>query len=611
MRRRKASQAAEGGAPDKLGVCLVKMPRRYQERWPGELSAVHDRLITMNKHHTHQIDDLAQRFLRDALPPTWVPNEQHKDYGKDYLVEIGEDNGDLTGSSFFIQLKGQEKADLSVAKSVVKYRLESKYARYYFDKIKDLPVFLVVVDVNQKKGWWLFLQPVLEADQTWGKQDSITLSLPSTNDITDTARLRKAVEEAKKWMRLHHPESIHESVVAHKQRITDTDPRFDVNVSLVNDQPMFTLLPKEEVPLTFSFTGDREEIGKKVSDLIDKGALVAFQPGEVKVTGSKLFEPIEQGGCVIQAAVMLPGTLTLICRDAEGKELARLSDVPGKLTGGRKELWFDGSFANSPLTIKLGPIAPAVGGSVKLNLNLRRWDGQRLMQLAYFDRLEQFFHALPTSVVTSVECQHHGNVLFSLTLPLQKLPFAIPLADFLEMVRKARKIAERFTVNPVWTVEGFDRDTLESVDQLHAIFYGSGWRQPMPHVRLTANCIRKTFRFDVAKQAKAARFWRLTSPCAYPFFGEKVEVGKLVHDYTEMSVMVMDDSMTSASRKRKKGRGKRRRAAKPSSKRTVKIALIGSKATVWTVRTEDQVPPEQAQLPVLSSRSKVEAPAPS
>ncbi len=63
----------------------------------------------MNKHRTHQIDDLAQRFLRDALPPTWVPNEQHRDYGKDYLVEIGEDNGDLTGSSFYVQLKGQEK----------------------------------------------------------------------------------------------------------------------------------------------------------------------------------------------------------------------------------------------------------------------------------------------------------------------------------------------------------------------------------------------------------------------------------------------------------------------------------------------------------------------
>jgi hypothetical protein len=44
----------------------------------------------MNRHRTHQIDELAQRALRDALPTTWVPNKQENDYAKDYLIEIGE-----------------------------------------------------------------------------------------------------------------------------------------------------------------------------------------------------------------------------------------------------------------------------------------------------------------------------------------------------------------------------------------------------------------------------------------------------------------------------------------------------------------------------------------
>ena len=178
----------------------------------------------MNKHRSHQIDELAQRVLRDSLPLTWVPNRHDKDYAKDYLIEIGEDNGDLTGSSFYVQLKGQEKSDRSADGSLVRYSLESKYARYYSRKIKDLPVFLVVVNVTEKKGRWLFLQPVLEKNTAWLRRKSITVHLPVVNDIADTACLRKAVEEAKKWMRLHHPESIHEAVVAHKQRITATDP---------------------------------------------------------------------------------------------------------------------------------------------------------------------------------------------------------------------------------------------------------------------------------------------------------------------------------------------------------------------------------------------------
>src|SRR4051794_22299563 len=113
----------------------------------------------MNKHRTHQIDELAQRVFRDALPATWVPNEQHKDYAKDYVVEIGEDDGDLTGSGFYVQLKGQEKVEFNADGTLVKFSLETQHAAYYLDKIKDLPVFLVVVDVNKKKGWFHFVQP--------------------------------------------------------------------------------------------------------------------------------------------------------------------------------------------------------------------------------------------------------------------------------------------------------------------------------------------------------------------------------------------------------------------------------------------------------------------
>jgi hypothetical protein len=565
--------------------------------------------MKMNKHRTHQIDDLAQQILHAALPPSWVPNEQHRDYGKDYIVEIGEENGDLTGSSFYVQLKGQETVDLCADGSLVKYSLESKYATYYFDKIKDLPVFLIVVDVNKKKGWWLFLQPVLEADQTWRKQNSITVRLPESNNITNTASVRKAVEDAKKWMRLHHPESIHEAVVAHKERIVGTDPRFGVSVSLVNDKPIFTLLPKKKVSLKFSFNGERGEIARKVSDLVDKGVLVAFQPGEVKVAGSKLFDPIEQGGCAIQATVNLTVTFTVICQDEEGTALARLSDVPGMLSGGRKELWLDGGWVNSPLSLKLGPIAPSTGGSVQLSLDLHRWDGQLLNHLAYFDRLNEFFQTLPKSASASIECQRDGNVFFSATLPLQSQPFAVPLAGYLETLSKARKIAQRFSVNPTWTVEAFDENTQENADRLYAILFGTGWSEPMPNVRLTASCIRETFRFEVATRAEKAGFVRLTSECTYTFFGKNIEVGKLVHEYTEMSIKVSKERAVTATRKRKKDRVKKKRVITPTRQDTVEIVLVGSEATIMRVWVDKgSSSKNEAEAFVLSSQSKVAQP---
>jgi len=559
----------------------------------------------MQKHPTHQIDDLAQRVLRDALPPTWVLNDQHNDYGKDYLIEIGEDNGDLTGSSFYVQLKGQKKVRISADGTLVKFSLKSKHARYYLDKIKDLPVFLVVVDVNQKKGWWLFLQPMLELDQTWRKKGSISLSLSAATDIADTGSLHEAVDKAKKWMRQHHPESIHDSVVAHKERISHGDPRFDVAVSLVNDQPTFKLLPKEKVPLTFSFTGDSEEIGRKVNELIDKGALVAFHPGEVKITGSRLFEHIEHTGCLIQAAINLTGTITLACRDPEGRELARLSDVPGRYTGGRKELWFEGKFTNSPLTIKLGPLAKGIGGVVTLNLNLHKWDGRPLNQLPYFDQLYQFFHTLPKSTETEINCQQDGNQVFSVTLPMEKQPFAEPFAHYLTALSKARQVAQRFNVNPAWTVEAFGREAQEDAEQLYAIFFQDGWIKRMPNVKLTASCIRKTFRFDVARQARKPGLMRLTSPSTYLFLGETIEVGQLVEEYTDMSVKIIRRKPRPLKGKGK-GRKKKKGGINASRSRTVKIVLVGSQKTIMRKCKEDQPFSElPAGLSLLSGGTKL------
>ena len=119
----------------------------------------------MKRHRTHQIDELAQRVFRAAIPETWHYNEQQHDYGKDYLVEVGDDDGEQTGITFFVQLKGQEKAEFTPDGSQVKFRLETMHAAYYVDKVKDLPVFLVVVDVNQTQNKRVPLAP--EAPRPW------------------------------------------------------------------------------------------------------------------------------------------------------------------------------------------------------------------------------------------------------------------------------------------------------------------------------------------------------------------------------------------------------------------------------------------------------------
>jgi hypothetical protein len=537
----------------------------------------------MKRHSAHQIDELAQRVLHNAVPPSWLVNEHYIDYGKDYLVEVGDHSGELTGSSFYIQLKGHKKAEVAADGARVRHSLESKYAKYYVDKVKDLPVFLVVVDVAKKKGWWLFLQEALAADELWRSQASVTLSLPVANDICDAKLLRQAVEEAKKWMRVRHPESIHDIVIAHKELIRRTDPRFDVEVSLKNDQPNFTLLPKEAVHLQLEFRGRPDAIREKVNRLFDKGALVAFEAGEVRITGSKLFERTEHVGCAMQIAARLEATQNIISADENGTELSRLNGIPGRFAGGQKEFWFEGELAASPLTIKFGPVAPDVGGCFNIKMDPRRWDGQRLLQLAYFDRIRHFFAALPMAASIKAECEDHGNVVFSAAMSLRDLPFAAPFARYLDTLAKGRRVCSRLNKNPIWTVREFNRDAQESFEELDAILFGVGLSKPMPNLRLTMSCLRKTL--SPLLQTGKVGHSRIVSDVFYTFMGEKVGVGRLVHDFKDVLTELKGETPESRKlRSRAKEKSPTKLSRQRERKRTVDLLLLGTPTTLVSVR---------------------------
>ena len=160
----------------------------------------------MKRPRSHQIDELAQRVLKFALPPVWVVNDHTNDYGKDYLIEIADDDGELMGGSFFVQLKGQEEVSVNEDEGVAKFSLKSRYAKYYCDKVRDVPLFLVLVDVTTSEGWWLFLQGALRSDSSWRYADSRTLRIPLDNRLSNIEELRLAVAGSKDWMRRNYPD---------------------------------------------------------------------------------------------------------------------------------------------------------------------------------------------------------------------------------------------------------------------------------------------------------------------------------------------------------------------------------------------------------------------
>ena len=66
------------------------------------------------------------------------------------------------------------------------------------------PVFLVVADVSNNKGYWLFVQKYADrmVDQSWRNRDSgkVALRVPTGNLITDSGKLIDAVRESIRYM---------------------------------------------------------------------------------------------------------------------------------------------------------------------------------------------------------------------------------------------------------------------------------------------------------------------------------------------------------------------------------------------------------------------------
>jgi Domain of unknown function (DUF4365) len=486
----------------------------------------------MKRPLTHQTDEMARRIFRGALPPVWVVNGHKTDYGKDYHVEIAEPGGELAGTSFYVQLKGQGKSRLDAGGDRLRFILESRHARYYHDKVLDLPVFLVVADVAAGRAWWLFLQPALRKDQAWRRQKSVTITIPLGNELADTAKLRGAVEAANRWMRLQHPVAVTESIEAATQRIRDTDPRFDAKLQMSDHGPLFQLLPKEPINLRFAIKGEASRIADKVREL-DRGLLVTFEPGELQIEGSALFAQAETDGCRLQTAVDQHGTVTVVSRDATGAELGRLADVPGRLTGGRSELWFRGGLSGSPVEVEVGPLEPGASGTFRLGLAMDRWEGQPLRHLPYFDRIRGFYGNLASAAILLVEVQHLGNTIFRVTVPPEGGDLIPAVARYLETLRKARVVAERFGVNPAWTLAGFDKTSRDAAEEVYAIFFLAGHTEPAPRVELSATLDGTSLPANLM-DGKEFTEMKIESDCTAPMLGEKLPLGRLVHEFTEM-----------------------------------------------------------------------------
>ncbi|MGD0071664.1 MAG: DUF4365 domain-containing protein [Candidatus Bathyarchaeia archaeon] len=139
----------------------------------------------MKRPIQHVEQDISFKIFSEVIPSEWIIRDIIPDYGLDKSVEIVE-NGEVTGKIVFVQIKGTNR--ISISNGKISFPLAVDNLKDYMKR--DNPVILAVVDLIDKKTYWLFLQQyvydILEKKPDWEKQGTINILIPIENDISLT-----------------------------------------------------------------------------------------------------------------------------------------------------------------------------------------------------------------------------------------------------------------------------------------------------------------------------------------------------------------------------------------------------------------------------------------
>lgn len=494
---------------------------------------------------SHEIDEEAQRVFKAAIPKNWVAREQRPDYGVDYVVEIFEERGspgstEPSGLQWSVQLKGTVAA--KTAKGMLRFRLETHHLAYYVDRYRQ-PVFLVVIDVRQGVGYWVFLQGYALDElrrKDWRARDSVTILLPLTNKLSNTASLSKAIRAADRRMAELHPAAIEGAIRSERLRIESLDPRFRVEIKATEEGSHHILHAKEPVSFTITFQGERNVMDAKIHDLFGRGVPAEVQPGEVQIQGSPLLEGLFERGGTLHVSRIIDCTIDLVARNAARVEIARVAAIPAKLTGGTEEFRIAGCLSNSPLAVSFSGRAKRSQLPPKVHLSVsfrsQAWIGQPIDQLAYFDQAASLFSALAEGSALAVEIFHQGNRVFFGESMAGVCQTAADVVHLISILRKARTLAKRFNVLLRFP-STLGKSEIDEIEELHSFCMQLDQAQPAKGVAITTRLVPRSIEELVRSStreegAEGATLDLKSEGREFSLLGKKVRVGPHRYSFT-------------------------------------------------------------------------------
>lgn len=433
----------------------------------------------MTPNPSYEVEQEADAFFRSKLNKRWLKREQRPDFYVDYLVEM-DDEGGPSGEKFGVQLKGTRSP--KYAQDSLSFKMKVKHLKYYVDKSPE-PTFVVVVDVDEHRGFWLFLQEYMKrVDDEWREQQTFTVRIPITNSLDDVDSLRRAASKAVAYMRNMRPGSVGSAAAHLEESLESLDERFDVTVSYEDATTRVVLNPKVDVDGALHFKDANAR--QKFDELKASGKPGHFAAGEIHFTGSPIFaEMLARAG---EAGVTLQTAKRIACRCSifeRGNGVAEKVVVPGMdgiLVAGSREAELSITLEGSPITMRIAMsfTDESLLADMKFELSYvqEKWVGKELLLAPHFDRIAGLFSCMAAGERLGLDCEIDGNVMFKAAVTASEPDMVAQIDAILSVLGKARSVARHVGLRPRMPTL---KTLVEAEQQILDLW---SWTRDSPHV---------------------------------------------------------------------------------------------------------------------------------
>ena len=337
------------------------------------------------RQSNHVIDTEAQRLLLATIPASWVVTDFSTDYGKDYHIELAEEN-QFVKKAFYLQLKGTRSPKYTVDGNGIVHQLLRHHIEYWLEEV-TLPIFLVVIDKKNNVGYWLFLQEALTKHKLRDQQGKLSVTIPVLNKLTETRSLQAAVESSHEFMIKFRAPTAQQSIQDRLSELSKMDPRIAVGYQQFGKSGEFILSAKCNVPLTISVT-QPDAVKRFNKTVIEQGRVAVFDRTEFEIIGSPLLSSLmSKGEVAIRISKSVLARMELRAYK-DGKEVFHFPELPVELFGGKSsyELQYKPEFSPFNITHSLEGLT--------FTIDPVRWSDQGIMDLVDFDFTRDLVSAL-------------------------------------------------------------------------------------------------------------------------------------------------------------------------------------------------------------------------